>query len=74
MTSNPNDGNVKSNSYAELVEEEDKEMSLRKHAIVGFWKKFNGSYVCYRMIRIERPLLLKPVNEGCSIELLLHVG
>ena len=75
-TSAPILGNVTSTLYAELVAEEDKPVDKRKHAIVGFWRKdeITNTHICYRMIRIDKPLTMSPENEGCLVETFLHVS
>ena len=70
------DGNVTSTLYAELVAEEDKHVEKRKHALLGFWRKdeVTNTHMCYRMIRIDRPLAMSPENDGCLVENFLHVS
>ena len=69
-------GNVTSTLYAELVPEEDKPVEKRKHAIVGFWNydEITRTHFCYRMIRVDRPMTMVPENDGCPVELFLHVS
>lgn len=55
-------GTVKASLYSELVKEADEELQPKKNCILGFWRKckLRGNLICYRMIRIDRPLFLKP--------------
>jgi hypothetical protein len=65
---------VTATPFATVEDEEDLDVVVRKHAIIGFWRKETGIYKCHRQIRVEHPLLLSPQDEGSATQDLLFVS